>query len=127
MTAHVIQRDLDSTGAPATLSSAMVHGLLRQELGFEGVVISDGLGMGALQAFSLEEIVERSVVAGHDLLLFSQNAAADGVSPPVYAEIPALPVRVKHAVCRGLNSGMLRPDALHASLRRVAALKQYLH
>src|SRR5690606_38342744 len=41
MTAHVINRKLDPSGLPATLSKLLLSGLLRQQLGFDGVIISD--------------------------------------------------------------------------------------
>ena len=54
---------------PASLSSLAV-GVLREELGFEGVVVSDDLGMGALAAWGPLETVDLAIEAGHDLLLY---------------------------------------------------------
>ncbi len=54
---------------PASLSPAAVR-VLRQELGFPGVVVSDDLGMGALGAWTAREIVDLAVAAGVDLLVF---------------------------------------------------------
>ncbi len=69
MTAHVIFNALDP-GVPATMSAAVLDGLLRKRLGFDGVVISDDLEMKAIaDHFGLEETVTRGAQAGVDLFL----------------------------------------------------------
>ena len=60
---------------PASLSPTAVD-VLRQELGFSGVVVSDDLAMGALSAWDASEVIEMAVTAGNDLLLFVATAAA---------------------------------------------------
>jgi beta-N-acetylhexosaminidase len=63
------------TQTPASLSAQWITGVLRNELGFDGVVISDDLEMGAIrQHFTLEQTVTRAVRAGMDMLLFSNTA-----------------------------------------------------
>jgi len=60
---------------PSSLSPRWIDGVLRDELGFEGVVISDDLEMGAIRDhFSLEQTVVKAVEAGMDVLLFSNTA-----------------------------------------------------
>lgn len=60
---------------PASLSPEWITGVLRNELGFAGVVISDDLEMGAIREhFNLEDTVTRAVRAGMDVLLFSNTA-----------------------------------------------------
>lgn len=66
---------------PASLSKEMIQGVLRGQLGFKGVVVTDSLDMGALRGYgSLGEICERALLAGNDLLLIAplylQNAFA---------------------------------------------------
>ena len=69
MTAHVVFEALDP-GVPATMSAKAIDGLLRRELGFQGVVLSDDLEMKAVhQRFPLAEVVERALNAGVDGLL----------------------------------------------------------
>jgi beta-N-acetylhexosaminidase len=69
MTAHLLLPKLDPD-FPVTLSEEIIRGLLRERLGFDGVVISDDVDMGALRThYSPEEIVERSIRAGIDLIL----------------------------------------------------------
>ena len=70
MTAHVLYPRLDPA-YPATLSHSIIGGLLRGELGYEGVVFGDDLEMAAIsQNYSLAEAISRAVHAGVDVLLF---------------------------------------------------------
>jgi beta-N-acetylhexosaminidase len=69
MTAHVVYEALDP-GVPATLSSKIVTGILRRELGFPGVAFSDDLEMRALaDRHAIEESSVRAIRAGCDALL----------------------------------------------------------
>lgn len=63
------------SGLPASLSPGWITGVLRQELGFDGVVISDDMEMSAIRAhFGFEEAIVQAVHAGVDILLFSNTA-----------------------------------------------------
>lgn len=72
MTAHLIHEGLDPD-LPATLSPAVVSGVLRERLGFGGVVMTDALEMGAVVDLSIEERVEKAVNAGHDVLCLCEG------------------------------------------------------
>jgi beta-N-acetylhexosaminidase len=75
MTAHVMFPALDAQ-RPATLSPALLTGVLRGELGFLGLVVSDDLGMKAVaDRWSIEEIVVESLMAGVDHFLIREPAA----------------------------------------------------
>ncbi len=77
MVGHLYHADYDDGDdrLPASLSPRWIDGVLRGELGFDGVVISDDLEMGAIRDhFTLEETVVRAVSAGMDILLFSNTA-----------------------------------------------------
>ncbi len=77
MVGHLYHADYaDGDGeTPSSLSSRWIDGVLRDELGFDGVVISDDLEMGAIRDhFTLEETVTKAVRAGMDVLLFSNTA-----------------------------------------------------
>jgi len=77
MTAHVFNAGLDPK-YPATLSGPTIRGLLRGEMGFDGVVISDDMQMKAISAnFGLDEAVVRAVEAGVDILTFANNSIFD--------------------------------------------------
>ena len=70
MSAHVIYPALDAK-FPATLSEPLVTGLLRHQLGYDGVVFSDDMEMNAISArYSIEEATLGAVLAGVDLLLY---------------------------------------------------------
>lgn len=74
MTSHVVFRALDPD-RPATLSGAVVEGLLRGDLGFDGVVVSDDLEMGAMQRhFGFDDVVRGACAAGHDVLCIAHDA-----------------------------------------------------
>ena len=74
MTAHVINRQLDPTGMPATLSHPILTGLLREKIGFDGVIISDDLQMHAIsQHFSVEESLRLTINAGADMVIFANQ------------------------------------------------------
>jgi beta-N-acetylhexosaminidase len=75
MTGHLFNSRLDPQ-LPASLSHSVVTGLLREELGWQGVVISDDLQMEAVQSrFSQREAVRLAVLAGTDILLSGNNLA----------------------------------------------------
>lgn len=72
MTAHVLFPALDPDG-PATLSRRILTDLLRHELGFEGVIVSDDLGMKAVaDRYTIEELAVGAVAAGADVLLIRE-------------------------------------------------------
>ena len=73
MTAHLYNAHLDSI-YPATLSHATLSGILRDSLGFGGVIISDAMGMGAINNnYSFTESVVQAILAGVDILLYTGN------------------------------------------------------
>lgn len=74
MTAHVINRQLDPEGLPATLSQPILTGLLRHELGFSGVIISDDLQMQAIaNHYSVDDALCLTINAGADMLIFANQ------------------------------------------------------
>jgi len=71
LAAHVIQKNIDPK-YPASLSRIFIRDILRARLGFDGLVLSDDLDMGAIkQNYNLKEALERAVNAGNDMLVFS--------------------------------------------------------
>ena len=78
MTAHVLVPALDD--APATLSAAIVNGLLRDELGFDGVVLADALEMKAVsETVGIEESAVRALNAGVDALCVGHDLGETAV------------------------------------------------
>jgi len=73
MVAHVFNKKLDAK-YPATLSAKTVNGLLRNRLGYKGVVITDDLQMGAIsKKYGLKNTLQLAMNAGDDILLFGNQ------------------------------------------------------
>lgn len=73
MTAHIIASDFDER-YPATMSDTIIHQLLRTELGFNNIVISDDLDMKAVaDHYDLREIIEHSLMASVDMFIIGNN------------------------------------------------------
>ena len=110
MTAHIAVPALDPSGTPATLSHSILTDVLRSEMGFDGVVITDGLGMAALkQSYTAAEIPVMAINAGADILL----------NPPKISV-------ALDAILAALESGDMTEARLDESVRRVLELKQRL-
>ena len=107
MTAHVAFPGLDRSGAPATLSRLIMGGLLRQEIGFAGVVVTDSLRMEGVRVAADEEVAVRAVEAGADVIL----------DPP-------WPARVVGALLAAVRSGRLEEHRVDDSVRRILAMKR---
>lgn len=119
MTAHLSLPAFDEpVGLPATLSPAILTGLLRTELGFRGVTITDALDMNAIQqGEGLGEAAIQAAAAGADLLLLTTDPADH---QRVYE-------RLLQAVTTGSSAQMtLSLAQVQASAGRVLALKQWL-
>lgn len=113
MTAHVFNARLDKD-LPATLSPAVIDGLLRKGLGFSGPVLSDDLQMAAISArHSLPEAVEKAVLAGVDILVFGNNLAYDEEIVP----------RVLGILRDLLRRGVIDEARIDASWRRIQQLE----
>lgn len=95
MVGHANYPALDDSGFPSSLSRRIVHGILREEWGYAGAIISDDLDMGAIVGhYGLAESVTRAVEAGNDLVLLCHRPelipeaakALAGISPVRAAE-----------------------------------------
>ncbi len=115
MTAHVLFPAIDpDPNRPATLSAAVLTGLLRQEFGFDGLIITDSLGMGALKNLvGTVEAAHLSFRAGADVLAFGADIGATVADQKAaYARLLAL-----------VNSGEISTARLDASVRRILEVK----
>jgi beta-N-acetylhexosaminidase len=74
MSAHIVNRKLDDSGLPGTLSSKIMTGLLRNDFGYDGVIFSDDMQMKAItNHYGLEKALALSINAGIDVMIFSNN------------------------------------------------------
>ncbi|WP_377272478.1 glycoside hydrolase family 3 protein [Peterkaempfera sp. SMS 1(5)a] len=107
MTAHIVVPALDPSGDPATLSRPIITGLLRDRLRFDGVVVTDSLGMaGVRERYGDARVPVLALKAGADQLL----------DPP---DLPLAYRSVLHAV----QDGELTESRIDASVTRVLRLK----
>jgi len=117
MTAHVFNRKLDRR-YPATLSTPTITGLLRRELGWRGVVVSDDMRMGAIeQHYGLKDATVRAVRAGVDVVLIADDRLPDGQAASDQA-LDALRKAVRRAKIRSerVEEALARIDRLRAKL-----------
>lgn len=117
MTAHIFNSALDPD-YPATLSANIITGILRQKLGFDGVVISDDMQMGAISSqYNLETAVRLAITAGVDIIAFSNNIPLSrGAS-----------AQRLHDIIMGLvDAGTISPQRIDASYQRIMRLKRRL-
>jgi beta-N-acetylhexosaminidase len=111
MTTAVVVPGLDPSGTPALFSRAVVTGLLRERLQFQGVIVTDGLGMGGITTlYGLPDATVAAVRAGNDLILL--NSADAGY------EASAI-----DAVKQQVRAGAIPMDQVQASAARVVAMR----
>ena len=111
MTSHPVYPKLDPKKQPATFSRRIVHDLLRKKLGFEGLILSDDLEMGALKGICpIGESSVRAVEAGHDMVLICHDRKSQ--------------IEVYQALLRAYKTGRLPKKNLEASVERIQTFKQ---
>jgi beta-N-acetylhexosaminidase len=116
LTAHVFNARLDPE-YPATLSRATIQGLLRDRLGWDGLVISDDLQMGAIRrAYGYEDALRLAIGAGVDVLTIANQQ--------VYEE--GIVERTIELVARMVAGGRVDPARIDQSLARISRLKASL-
>ena len=109
MAGHLLVPALDD--APASLSESILSGLLRAELGFDGLIVTDALEMAAVSStYGVEEAAVRSLVAGADSLGLGHDLHEEAVE------------RVHAAIVDAVRTGRLAEERLAEAADRVAAL-----
>ena len=128
MTSHVYNENLDTL--PATLSPKIINNLLRKEYDFNGVVISDDMQMRAISNFyNFETAIEKALIAGVDMLLFSNNAAPCSEDSTDCLEIPFNPNIAKRAITHIehlVEEGIISEKRINDSYQRILELKDVL-
>ena len=107
MIAHLNVPSLDSTGTPSSLSKPVIHGYLKGELGHEGLIVSDALGMkGVSNKYGKTEVVVKAFEAGCDILL-----------------MPGSVVKAIDAIEAKVNAGKISEEEVNIRCKRVLAAK----
>ena len=111
MTAHIVVPAIDP-GTPATMSRVILDDILRKELGFKGVIVTDDLGMRAISdKLKTPETTLKIVNAGADLLCMCAY----------WADTQLIVEMIGH-MTQGLKDGVIKETALRQSFDRIAAL-----
>jgi beta-N-acetylhexosaminidase len=117
MTGHLFLRQLDDA-YPSTLSKAVLTGLLRQRLGFGGVIVSDDMQMRAIaDHYGQAEAILLAVEAGVDVLVFGNNLDYDPEIVPKAIDI----------LVKAVEDGRLSAERIAASYQRIQAAKEQLY
>ncbi|APO46667.1 glycoside hydrolase [Paenibacillus xylanexedens] len=111
MTAHVMFPSIEPEPIPATLSHKVLTGLLREEMGFEGIIITDCLEMHAIsKPYGVAEAAVRAVEAGADLIL---------VSHTLQDQVAAL-----EAIVEAVRTGRISEEVIHQAVERIMTWKR---
>ena len=108
MVGHIATPEITGDMTPASMSSEIVTGILRQQLGFEGVVITDALAMGAItEEYTSADAAVNAIAAGCDILL----------CPYDFCE-------ALEAVTDAVSNGTISEERINESVYRILLLKQ---
>jgi len=114
MTAHVVNRQLDSAGVSSTLSKSVITGVLRRGMNYDNVVFSDDLQMGAIRdQYDLETVVRMAIDAGVDILTFGNNLEYQ----------PDIAERVIEIIEGLVEKKVVTKSRIKESYRRIMSLK----
>lgn len=109
MTAHIAAPKVTGEDVPATLSSVILQDKLRGELGFEGVIVTDAMDMGAITTqFGNSEAAIKAIQAGVDVVLCSREF-----------------VKVFDAVVEAVEKGEIKESRIDESVKRILALREF--
>ncbi len=110
MVAHLNVPALDNSGLPTTLSKKVVTDLLKNEMHFQGLIITDALNMdGVAKAYPPGEVDLKAFEAGNDILLFSQNVKT-----------------AKQKIIEKINSGEISEERLAESVKKILMAKYFV-
>ncbi|SHF69729.1 beta-glucosidase [Salegentibacter echinorum] len=110
MVAHLDIPALDSTGVPSTLSKAIITGILKDRLGFKGLIITDAMNMKGVTKGNAPGVVDKdAILAGNDLLEYTEDV------PKAIEE-----------VSKAIKQGLISQNELDQRVRKVLAAKQWV-
>jgi beta-N-acetylhexosaminidase len=117
MPGHLFHSDFDSN-YPTSLSPSIIHSVLREELGFGGLVITDDLQMKAItDRYGLAESACLALAAGADMIIIGNNLEYD----------PHLLEKIIPVVIDAVKKGKISTDRINQALRRVENVKKNIH
>src|SRR5690606_36904416 len=110
MVAHLNVPALDNSGLPTTLSKKVVTDLLKNEMHFKGLIVTDALNMeGVAKSYPPGEVDARAFLAGNDILLFSQDVKT-----------------AKQKIIEQINSGEITEERLAESVKKILMAKYFV-
>lgn len=111
MVAHLYVPALEKTkGIPASISKNIITGILKEQLGYKGLIITDALNMGAVaNKFKAGELDAMAFAAGNDIMLFSQDVATG-----------------KRLIQQAIDKGEISQNRVEESVKKILLTKYYL-
>lgn len=117
MTGHVVHTGLDSQSLPASLSKAITTNLLRQQLNFQGVIITDDLQMRAItDYYGLNDAVILAINAGADILVFANQQVSVAQDPSTLVDM----------IYQAVRTGLIPENRIIEAYQHITLLKQWL-
>lgn len=111
MAGHISAVNLDESGMPASMSPTVLTQILRQQLGYEGIVITDAMNMGAIvDHYGSGEAAMQAIAAGADMILMPYDFYG-----------------ARNTVLEAVQNGTISQERLHESLRRILRVKYSLN
>ncbi len=110
MVAHILMPNIDNN-YPSSLSEEIITGILRNKLGFEGVIVTDDMTMDAIEDnYEMGEAAVQAIIAGNDILLIAHE----------YSNIQ----RAIEAVIQAVKDGKITVERINESVERIISLKE---
>lgn len=110
MVAHLDIPALDSTGVPSTLSKPIITQLLKQRMGFEGLIVTDAMNMKGVTEGNLPGVVDKdAILAGNDLLEFTEDV-----------------VKAISEIRKAIDQGLISQKEIDSRVRKILAVKQWV-
>ena len=117
MPGHLFHADFDNS-YPTSLSPAMIHTVLRKELAFDGLVITDDIQMRAItERYGLAESACLALAAGVDMIIVGNNLDYD----------PLLLQKIIPVVVTAVKEGKIPEERINQALQRIEKSKNYLN
>jgi beta-N-acetylhexosaminidase len=118
MTSHIVNKNLDKSGKPGTLSYDILTGVLRNRLHFNGVIFTDDMQMHAItKHYGLEEAIKLAINGGVDIMTFSNNIQGSDVRTVD---------RVHEIIRKMVERGEIKKERIDESFKRIMKLKSRL-